>query len=101
MAEEMATLFKRLGQPPSTKKAQGPTPEQRLLDWLQTWNKENISLREIHIYGPRSVRGREQVVSTAETLVKYGWLVPAKKHRRDMHKWVIVRRPIVAPDVAT
>jgi hypothetical protein len=56
-------------------------------------------MREIHIYGPNAVRGRER--DWAETLVKYGWLVPAKKHRRDMHKWHVVRKNIVAPKVAT
>ena len=97
----MANLFERLdrGRPAPIEKTQEVSPAQKLLDWLQSWNKNTISMREIHIYGPNAVRGRER--DWAETLMKYGWLVPAKKHRRDMHKWHVVRKNIVAPKVAT
>jgi hypothetical protein len=58
-------------------------------------------MREIHNLGPYAIRGRERAIEAGETLVKYGWLIPAKKHRRDMNKWEIVRKLVVGPNVAT
>jgi hypothetical protein len=75
-------------------------PAQKLLNWLLHWGKPTVCAREILIYGPRSLRNPVKALSSAETLVKYGWLVPAKKHRRDMHKWEIVRKPVIPPNVA-
>jgi hypothetical protein len=63
--------------------------------------KPTISTRDIHIYGPNSIRDRESAINSAQTLVDCGWLIPLKAHRRDMHKWQVVRRPIVHPNVAT
>jgi hypothetical protein len=73
---------------------------QKLLNWLQHWSKPTVCTREILIYGPYAVRHRQRAIDSAETLVKPGWLIPAKKHRRDMHKWEIVRKPVVPPNVA-
>jgi hypothetical protein len=96
-------IFERLnaGRPP-IEKAQKPSPAQKLLDWLQRWNKPTITMRDVHIYGPRPLKGRKNVVAAAEVLVQNGWLKPAKTWRHDMHAWKIVRRPpIVAAKVDT
>jgi len=74
---------------------------QKLLDWLQHWNKPTITTRDVHIYGPQSIRDRESTLSAAQTLVDCGWLTPLQVHRRDMHKWLVVRKPMVHPNVAT
>src|SRR5215470_111532 len=99
----MATLFDRLDRgrpPPPTEKTQKPSPAQKMLDWLQRWSKPTISVRDVHIYGPRPLRGRKNVVDAAEVLVKNGWLTPLEPHRYDMHAWRIIRRPpIISPKV--
>jgi hypothetical protein len=97
----MATLFERLGRPPSAKVQPHKDPAQKLLDWLQHWAKPTVCTREILIYGPSCTRNRENAINAAEVLVRHGWLVPSKLHRRDMHKWQIVRKPIVHPTIAT
>jgi hypothetical protein len=86
---------------PEPKKTPEISPEQRLLDWLQRWPKEILSLRHILIHGPRALRDRETAISAAQVLVKTGWLVPIVALRHDAHQWRIVRRPIVHPTVAT
>jgi len=99
----MASLFERLdeGRPPPTKKAQKPSPAQKLLDWLQHWTQPTVSARDICIYGPNAIRDRESAIASAEILVKNGWLVPIKTRRHDMREWQIVRKPIIHPTVAT
>jgi hypothetical protein len=94
------TLFDRLGRPPPTKKAQEPSPAQKLLDWLPYWGKPTIRVRDIRIYGPRSLRGRESAIDSAQVLQKEGWLVPLKTRQRNMHQWEIVRKPIIRATVA-
>src|SRR5262245_17430737 len=98
----MASLFERLdkGRPPPTKKAQELSPAQKLLDWLQHWAKPTVSARDICIYGPNAIRDRESAITSAEILVKHGWLVPIKTRRYDMREWQIVRKPIIHPSVA-
>jgi hypothetical protein len=51
-------IFERLekGRPP-IEKAQIVSPAQKLLDWLQRWDKPTICTREICNYGPYAVRG--------------------------------------------
>jgi hypothetical protein len=100
----MADLFERLdrGRPsPPIEKAQEPSPAQKLLDWLQRWSKPTISIRDVHIYGPGSIRNRKSTIEAAEVLAKNGWLVPDKAHRYDMRKWQIVRKPIAHPIIST
>jgi|SRR6516162_5636128 hypothetical protein len=96
-------LFERLdrGRPkPPTKEAQEISPAQKLLDWLQRWNKDTITVRDVHIYGPRPLKGRKNVTAAAEVLVQNGWLTPLKPHQYNMHKWRITRKPpIIAPRV--
>jgi len=96
------TLFERLAKnrpAPTEERTKQADHAQKLLDWLQRWTKPTITTRDIHIYGPQSIRDRESTISSAKVLVDYGWLIPLKAHRRDMHKWHIVRRPIVHPTV--
>src|SRR5262245_554327 len=101
------SLFDRLsaGRPQpideAIKRPQKIQHAQKLLDWLQRWNKPTVSWRDIHNHGPRPIRDRKSAIDAAEILVRNGWLVPLKPHRYDMHKWQIVRRPpIVAPEVS-
>jgi hypothetical protein len=82
-------------------KAQKPLPAQKLLDWLLYWGKPNVRLRDVLIYGPRSVRSRECAIDSTQILEKEGWLVPIKTRRRDMRQWEIVRKPIIRPTIAT
>jgi len=104
----MANLFERLGQqpsPPTTKETQEPLPDQKLepaqklLDWLQRWNKDTVCMKDILQYGPNSLRNPRKALDAAHTLVRNGWLEPAELHRYDMHKWHIARNPVVPPTV--
>jgi hypothetical protein len=74
---------------------------QRLLDWLQRWDKPTVCGRDILQYGPYSLRNPKKAIASAEILVRNGWLAPAKKHRFDMHKWEIIRKPIIPTTLAT
>ena len=101
----MATIFKRLEKvrPPGDKTIQRPEKiqhAQKLLEWLQRWNKPTVSWREIHNHGPNPLRNQKVALDSAEILVRTGWLTPLAPHRYDMHKWQVVRRPIVAPEVS-
>src|SRR5262245_58896334 len=99
-------IFERLdkGRPPTeaviSKRSQKIQHAQKLLDWLQRWTKPTVCFRDIHIYGPYP-RDRESTLNAAKILVDNGWLVPITRHWRDMHKWQVVRKPIVCPEVAT
>jgi|SRR6516162_5644035 hypothetical protein len=102
----MANLFERLAQekppppPPLPPAAQKPSPAQKLLNWIQRWPGNTISIRNVRQHGPSSLRDPKSVIDAAEVLVRNGWLEPAESHRYDMHKWRIIRRPpIIAPKV--
>jgi hypothetical protein len=58
---------------------------QKLLDWLQRWAKPSLSVRDIRIYGPYSLRNQESAIRAAETLARQGWLIRTKTH------WQLVR----------
>jgi hypothetical protein len=100
----VASLFDRLakGRPPpeAASKQSHKEDAQRLLDWLQRQTKSTISMRDIRIYGPGSIRDPKSAIAAAEVLVRNGWLIPLKPHRYDMHKWQVVRKPIAQPTVA-
>jgi len=105
----MVSLFERLdkGRPPSAaeEKIQPPRnelePAQRLLDFLQRWAKDTVSLRDILVFGPYSLRDdRKSAIDAAETLAAHGWLVPQKAHRHDRREWQVLRKPIIRPTVA-
>jgi hypothetical protein len=77
-------------------------PAQALLDWLQQdQTRTFISARDICRGGPMQTRKLECVIDAARILVEAGWLIPVKTRRHDMRWWQIVRKPILAPIVAT
>jgi hypothetical protein len=97
------TLFERLSKerpsPSSTRKARQLEGAQKLLDWLQRWNKDTVTVRDIHIYGPNAIRG-QKTLAAAKILIKNGWLAPIKPHGYNGHKWKILKRPsVIAPNV--
>jgi hypothetical protein len=72
------------------------------LDWLQRWERPTVRIRDIRVHGPgRAIRNRKSAISTAEILVKTGWLIPLGSRRHDGGEWRIVRRAIVHPIVTT
>ena len=97
----MQTVFERLRRPaaPAEEKAK-VDPAQKLLDWLQTWNKPTICAREILMYGPRSTRKQKDADEATRVLQKYGWLVPLETNQRDWRRWQIVRQPTIHPMIA-
>jgi len=93
-------LFAEPESKPIKKETQETSSAQKLLDWLQRWTKPTITVRDVHIYGPRPLKGRKNVTAAAEILVQNGWLTPLKAHQYNMRKWQIVRKPpIIAPRV--
>jgi hypothetical protein len=86
--------------PPTLAKTQKPSPAQKLLDWLQRWNKPTIRAADILIYGPHSTRKRKDADDATEVLVRHGWLTPLKTNQRNWRQWQIVRKPIVHPTLA-
>jgi len=88
-------LFERLdqGRPAPAEKAQEISPAQKLLDWLQRWNKDFVSARDIRVYGPTTIRNQKDAVATARILVRNGQLTPIYSGSRQpyLHKWRIVR----------
>jgi hypothetical protein len=86
--------------PPPTKRPQEPSPAQKLLDWLQRWNKPTIRAADILIYGPRSTRNQKDADNATEVLVRHGWLTPVKTNQRNRRQWQIIRKPIVHPTLA-
>jgi hypothetical protein len=98
----MSDLFDRLDarRPPAEEKTKQPDPAQKLLDWLQTWNKPTICAREILMYGPRSTRKQKDADDATKALQKYGWLIPLETNQRDWRRWQIVRQPTIHPTIA-
>jgi len=101
-------LFERLGKgrpPPAEEKIQPlrkePTSAQKLLNWLQRWEKNTVAVRDICIYGPNSLRDKKSAIIAAEVLVEFGWLTPQKSPSYNSRVWKIVRKPIAAPTVAS
>jgi hypothetical protein len=94
------SVFAKYIEAPEKELAQKPSHAQLMLDWLQRWPKPTICRRDVRIYGPSSVRDRQSMLSSAEVLVRYGWLVPIDAGRHDGHRWRIVRKPVVRPIVA-
>ena len=100
-------LFERLAQgrpaPAEPARKQPPTEleaAQKLLDFLQRWDKPTVSVRDIRIWGPRITRNRKSAIAAAEILVKNNFLVPNKPYRSHTYEWKIVRKPVIHPSVA-
>jgi len=84
---------------PEIKRPHKSSP-QLLLDWLlEHWTEPTVCMRDIYSYAPRCIRDEEIAISSAETLVRYGWLSELKAHRHDRRVWEIIRQPIVSPTV--
>ena len=105
----MANLFEKLAQgrpapsspPLPTYKVQA-LPAQRLLNFLQRWPKDTITLVEIVTYGPRTLRYRTGAMIAAETLAQHGWLIPFEANQRlRRQEWQIVRSRTLFPDVTS
>jgi len=86
---------------PPVEKAKGSSPAQKLLDFIQRWNKPTIRVRDIRIYGPGSIRDQEKATAAARVLVKNGWLRPVETRQHNGQKWQVVRRPIAHPTIMT
>ena len=100
MSESVFSQF--LESPPKQKQlAEEPSPAQKLLNFLQRWPKETISIREITQFGPSVIRAQRSEINTAEVLVRHGWLTPIQGPYRNSRQWQIVRRPTVHPIVET
>jgi hypothetical protein len=74
-------------------RAQEPPAAARLIAWLPHWPKATISVRDVRIYGPNSLRNQKIANDAIEILADYGWLVPVMPPRRDQKWWEIVRGP--------
>ena len=104
----MVDLFKRLdaGRPPPAETTikqphNDREPAQLLLDFLQRWHKNTISIRDIRNHGPRSIRNREIATNAVKVLTEHGWLIPLKTQQRNWHRWQIIQKGIVVyPNVA-
>lgn len=92
---------KKLRSQPRARRAQEPPPVQKLITWLQHWSKPTVSVRDIVLYGPNSLRDPKIAIEVAEILVNYRWLIPVKTRRRDMKWWQIVRGRSEDPIAAT
>jgi hypothetical protein len=66
-------------------------PAQRLMAWLPRWPKATISVRDVRLYGPNSLRDPKIASGAIEILASYGWLVPVMTRRHDSKWWEIVR----------
>jgi hypothetical protein len=101
----MADLFERLAaeRPPSAEeKTKQPTklpPEQRMLNWLQRWPKNVVSVRDMRVWGPRIFRDKKKAISAAEILAERGWLTPVKSHWPGTYAWRVMHKPIAHPVV--
>jgi hypothetical protein len=97
---ETGSVFSRFIETPKQKQlAEETSPAQKLLNFLQRWPKDTISVREITLFGPSVIRAQRSEINTAEILVRHGWLTPIQSRQRNMRHWQVVRRPIVHPDV--
>jgi hypothetical protein len=73
---------------------------QRTLNWLlQHWDKDTIRAFDLRAYGPRP-RSRKDVHSSAEILVKNGWLAVVPQPRHDAGVWRVIRRAVASPTVS-
>jgi hypothetical protein len=72
---------------------QAISPEVRqLLDWLQhTWRKETVCGRDLyrHFAGEKA-----KALKLAETLERFGWLLPLRSHRYDRKRWQVTIGPL-------
>jgi hypothetical protein len=68
-------------------------PAQRLMAWLPRWPKATISVRDVRLYGPNSLRNTKIATDAIEVLAGYGWLVPVMAPAYNQKWWEIIRAP--------
>ena len=102
MAKTKRSFFARYIDDPKNERPVSPEIQhaQKLLDFLQRWDKPIVRAREIRVYGPRP-RDRKSVIDAARILAEQGWLNPVRPRRYDSREWLIVRKPIIHPTVAS
>jgi hypothetical protein len=66
-------------------------PAERLMAWLPRWPKATISIRDVRLYGPNSLRTQEVASAAIDVLAGLGWLVPVRTRQHNMEWWQIVR----------
>ena len=99
MAQTNGEKFSFADEPTPARQPHKSSP-QILLDWLlQHWTDPDICLRDIYSYAPCAIRDEEIAISSAETLVRHGWLSELPAHRRDRRVWRIARKPIIHPTI--
>jgi hypothetical protein len=69
---------------------------QRVLDFLQRWNKDTVAERDLRNFGPHP-RDRKSARASAGILVESGWLQPVQARQYNAQAWRIIRKPIVRP----
>jgi hypothetical protein len=78
-------------------------PAQRLMAWLPRWPKATISVRDVRLYGPNSLRDPKIAADAIEVLASYGWLAPVEGRQHNSKWWEIARGPdqaVASPGVA-
>jgi hypothetical protein len=68
-----------------------PPAADRLMNWLPRWPKSTISVREVRLFGPISLRNPKLATAAIEALASCGRLVPVETRQRNMNWWLIVR----------
>jgi hypothetical protein len=87
---------------PRPARAQVP-PAERLMAWLPRWPKATISVRDVRLYGPNSLRDPKIASDAIEVLAGYGWLIPIMTRQHNMEWWQIAHGPdqaVASPGVA-
>ena len=75
-------------------------PAQKFMAWLPRWPKATISVRDVRLYGPNSLRNTKIATDAIEVLAGYGWLVPVMAPAYNQKWWEIIRapeRPVAPP----
>jgi hypothetical protein len=96
---KQSETFAFADEPPKEQPRSEFAPAQRLLNFLQRWDGDSVTLRDLRVWGPRFCRDPSKAVSAAKTLVEFGWLAATKPHWPGTYAWRIIRKNIVRPAV--
>ena len=80
--------------PPKSEPKQQTSPLlEDLLNWLlNRWTGPSVTARDVSRFGPGPLRNdKETTLNLTEVLVRQGWLIPLKTHRKDRREWKIAR----------
>ena len=96
-------IFERLAKGRPLTKITSKRPQkiqhaQKVLDWLQRWNKPVVHERDFRVFGPRP-RNRESAINAARILAERGWLRAIPTRRYDSHAWQVIQKPIILPQL--